>query len=116
MAPAGYNRPYDPHSGFGRLEEQVRGFWRRVSDGLAIQQLWEQFKADARAGYGLYSREVDWEPVEGERPGRRYRRIIRAFFWAMVMKLSPARRVMLIGALALVLFGMVGCEVRVSDR
>ena len=115
MASADYNRPYDRHSGFGRLEDQVRGFWRRVTDGLAIQQLWGQFKADARSSYGLYSREVDWEPVAGEMPSKRYWRITRALFWAMVMKLSPARRVMLILALALVFLGILGTEVRVSD-
>lgn len=115
MASADYNRPYDRHSGFGRLGDQVRAFWRRVSDGLEIQQLWGQFKADARSGYSLYSREVDWEPVAGERPRRRYWRITKALFWAMVMKLSPARRVMLIIALALVIVGILGTEIRVSD-
>ena len=115
MASANYNRPYDRHSGFGRFEEHVRTFWRRVSDGLEIQQLWGQFKADARSGYSLYSREVDWEPVAGETPGRRYMRIVRTLFWAMVMKLSPARRVMLILALALVILGILGTQVRVSD-
>jgi phosphoserine phosphatase RsbU/P len=116
MASAGYNRPYSRQSGFGRFEDQVRAFWRRVSDGLEVQQLWGQFKADARSGYSLYSKEVDWELVPGERPGRRYWRIARALFWAMVMKLSPARRVMLIIALALVLFGILGTEVRVSNN
>jgi sigma-B regulation protein RsbU (phosphoserine phosphatase) len=116
MASADYHRPYDRHSGFGRVEDQVRNFWRRVSDGLEIQQLWGQFKADARSGYNLYSKEVDWEPVAGETPGRRYWRIAKTLFWAMVMKLSPARRVMLILALALVVLGMLGTEVRVSDK
>jgi phosphoserine phosphatase RsbU/P len=116
MASTNYNRPYDRHSGFGRVEDQVRTFWRRVTDGLEIQQLWGQFKADARSGYSLYSREVDWELVAGETPGRRYWRITKTLFWAMVMKLSPARRLMLILALALVLLGMLGTEVRVSDK
>ena len=91
-------------------------FWRRVTDGLEIQQLWGQFKADARASYGLYSKEVDWEPVQGETKGRRYRRIAKALFWAMVMKLSPARRVLLIVALAFVILGMLGFQVQVSDN
>ena len=115
MASANYNQPHSAHSGFGRFEDRLRGFWRRVSDGLEIQQLWGQFKAEARTGYGLYSKEVDWEPVEGEPQWKRYWRITRALFWAMVMKLSPARRVMLILALALVMLGVLGTEVRVSD-
>jgi len=95
--------------------EHARTFWRRVTDGLEIQQLWSQFKADARASYGLYSKEVDWEPVQGETKGRRYRRIAKALFWAMVMKLSPARRVLLIVALAFIVLGMLGFQVQVSD-
>ncbi|HEY6293529.1 MAG TPA: PP2C family protein-serine/threonine phosphatase [Terriglobia bacterium] len=97
------------------LGEQVRTFWGRVTDGLEIQELWGQFKADARAGYGWYSKEIDWEPVEGESRRKRYWRTAKALFWAMVMKLSPARRVLLIVALALVILGILGTEVRVSD-
>lgn len=115
MASANYNRPYHRGSGFGKFDEHLRNFWRRVSDGLEVQQLWGQFKADARSGYSLYSREVDWEPVAGETPGRRYMRIVRTLFWAMVMKLSPARRVMLILALALVILGILGTQVHLSD-
>jgi hypothetical protein len=37
----------------------VRSFWQRISDGIAIQQLWEQFRAEAVAGYQLYSKEVE---------------------------------------------------------
>lgn len=108
-------RPGAQSSWFAHAEEQVRTFWRRVSDGLKMQELWGQFKADARAGYTLYSREVDWEQVPGEPEWKRYWRIARALFWAMVSKLSPARRVLLVLALALVLLGMLGTEVRVSD-
>jgi sigma-B regulation protein RsbU (phosphoserine phosphatase) len=96
--------------------QQLRIFWRRVSEGLEIQDLWGQFKADARAGYTLYSKEVDWEIVPGESNWKRYWRIAKALFWAMVMKLSPTRRVLLIVSLAFVLFGMLGTEVDISDR
>ena len=116
MASTGYNRPYGRTSGVARFEDQVRAFWRRVTDGLAVQQLWGQFKADARSGYTLYSREVDWELVQGEPQWKRYWRITRTLFWAMAMKLSPERRVMLIIALVLVIFGILGTEVRVSEN
>ncbi|HXJ95617.1 MAG TPA: PP2C family protein-serine/threonine phosphatase [Terriglobia bacterium] len=113
-----FHNPYSPGGGgpFANVETQVRGFWRRVSDGLEVHQLWEQFKADAWAGYGWYSKEVEWKPVPGEPHWKRYWRITRAVFWAMVMKLSPARRVLLIIALALVVLGIFGTEVQVSDR
>jgi phosphoserine phosphatase RsbU/P len=110
--------PYNPHqgTGFANVEAQVRGFWRRVTNGLEIHQLWEQFKADARAGYGWYSKEIGWEPIQGEPRWKQYWRIARSVFWAMVMKLTPARRVMLIIALVLVALGIFGSEVQVSDK
>lgn len=113
-----FQDPYNSASSgpFANVEDQVRGFWRRVSDGLEVNQLWEQFKADAWAGYGWYSKEVEWKPIPGEPNWKRYWRITRAVFWAMVMKLSPARRVLLIIALALVVLGIFGTDVHVSDK
>jgi len=110
--------PYNSVSSgpFANVEAQLQGFWQRVSNGLEVQQLWEQFKADARAGYGWYSKEMNWEPIPGEASWKRYWRITRALFWAMVMKLSPSRRVLLIITLALVVFGILDTQVRVSDK
>ncbi len=110
-------RHYGPQvSAVQRLAEHVRTFWQRVSAGLELQELWGQFKADARAGYSLYSKEVDWELVPGEPNWKRYWRIAKALFWAMVMKLSPARRVLLVLSLILVLFGMFGTEINISEK
>src|SRR5215469_3805419 len=105
-----FQDPYNSarSSPFANVETQVRTFWRRVSDGLEVHQLWEQFKADAWAGYGWYSKEVEWKAIPGEPNWKRYWRITRAVFWAMVMKLSPARRVLLIIALVLVVLGIFG--------
>ena len=94
----------------GRLEQAlgpVRSFWQRVSEGISVQQLWGQFLAEARISYELYTKEVDWEPVEGERKGKRPWRIIRALFWAMMMKLSPARRVFLLIALVMAILALI---------
>ncbi|HKO05381.1 MAG TPA: PP2C family protein-serine/threonine phosphatase [Candidatus Acidoferrales bacterium] len=79
----------------------VRGFWQRVTEGIEISDLWAQFRAEARSSYGLYSREVDWEEVD---KGRRWTRPFRAawaLFLAMLMKLSPTRRVLLLLAIVL---------------
>jgi serine phosphatase RsbU (regulator of sigma subunit) len=86
--------------------KQLRSFWQRVSEGISLQQLWGQFVAEARTSYGLYAREVDWEPVEGEAGWKRFWRITRALFWAMLMKLSPARRVFFLVALVLVFLAL----------
>ena len=78
---------------------EVRNFWQRISDGIAIQQLWAQFHADARSSYRFYSQDVDSTSREGESQWKRGWRIGRGLFWAMVMKLSPGRRVLLLIAL-----------------
>ena len=32
-----------------------------------MEQLWGQFKSEARATYGLYSKDVDWEAIQLEK-------------------------------------------------
>jgi phosphoserine phosphatase RsbU/P len=78
-------------------------FWRRISEGIELQQLWAQFHAEARASYELYSKEVDATRQPGESRGRQASRIVRGLFWAMMMKLSPGRRVLFLIALVLLL-------------
>ena len=79
---------------------RVRSFWQRVTEGLAIDQLWGQFKSEAQAGYGLYSKDVDWDSINREQ--KKWKRVLLAgwaLFQALLMKLSPARRVLLLLAL-----------------
>jgi phosphoserine phosphatase RsbU/P len=84
-----------------RRSEGARDFWKRMSEGLTLHVLWEQFTSEARESYSVYTRELDWEALKQEKPFRRFLKIGRALFWAMVMKLSPARRVLLLIALVL---------------
>ncbi|HEY3937533.1 MAG TPA: PP2C family protein-serine/threonine phosphatase [Bryobacteraceae bacterium] len=86
------------------MSSRPRTFWRRISDGVAIQQLWAQLHGEARASYRLYSKEVDWTRGEHETRGQRAKRVISGLFWAMVLKLSPARRVLFVVALVLLVF------------
>jgi hypothetical protein len=83
------------------MGRKLRDFWQKISEGIAVQQLWAQFRADARSSYQFYSKEVDRAPLEGESHWKRFWRIARGLFWAMVMKLSPVRRVLLLIALVL---------------
>jgi sigma-B regulation protein RsbU (phosphoserine phosphatase) len=92
---------------FARVGAQIEAFWQRVTEGIEIQVLWTQFVAEARASYSLYSREVDWAALAHESRGRRILKTASALFWAMLMKLSPARRVFLLIALVLGLLAMV---------
>src|ERR1700728_3200046 len=80
---------------------RLHNFWRRVTEGLEISQLWSQFESEARTSYRLYSRDVEAKTPEGlTRRGRRLH-IVKEFFWAVLEKLSPARRVLLLAALIL---------------
>jgi phosphoserine phosphatase RsbU/P len=84
------------------LSERVNGFWLRVTEGMELSQLWSQFRADAHSSYRLYSREVDSTRMEGVHHGRHFLGVAGQFFWAIVEKLTPARRVLLLVALVLV--------------
>jgi phosphoserine phosphatase RsbU/P len=92
---------------------RLSNFWFRVSEGRAIDDLWGQFVADARASYGFYGKDVDWEQVQKLSHWRRPFHIARQFFWALMLKLSPARRVLLV--IALVLLVLSGFGVHLSD-
>jgi hypothetical protein len=80
-----------------------KGFWERVTEGLALEDLWTQFSHEARVGYDLYAREVDWEALRRQSRWKQPFQAGRGLFWALLMKLSPARRVLLLVALALAL-------------
>jgi len=87
--------------------ERVDRFWTRVTEGMRADQLWRQFITDARSSYQLYSKEVDAERVAGVSKGKHFVRLVGQFFWAVLEKLSPARRVLLLIAL-LLMFGPSG--------
>jgi phosphoserine phosphatase RsbU/P len=87
---------------------RLQTFWDRLTDGMAIDALWADFKADARAGYDFYAKDVDWEAV-GQHRGHRHRiYAARALAWALLRKLSPARRVFLLLTIAYVVVDLLG--------
>jgi len=97
-----------------RIGKRIEGFWQRVTEGIAVQVLWSQFMSEARASYSLYSREVDWEALRKERRGRRFMKTTSALFWAMLMKLSPARRLFLLIALFFAIAALSGTQFTIS--
>jgi len=83
------------------LGVRLHQFWQRVTEGLELTQLWSQFQTEARSSYRLYSRDVAAKTPEGlPRKGNRLH-VVKEFFWAVLEKLSPARRVLLLAALVL---------------
>jgi serine phosphatase RsbU (regulator of sigma subunit) len=86
--------------------DRLRQFWQRVSEGRQIDDLWSQFAADARSSYGFYGRDVDWEEIHRLPRWRQPLHVAKQFFWALLLKMSPARRVLLL--LALVMLAISG--------
>jgi sigma-B regulation protein RsbU (phosphoserine phosphatase) len=101
-APGGWSRRARRPNWNRKWRGNARDFWNRISQGIEIQELWAQFRAEARESYELYSKEVDWDYVHGAPRWKRHSRAASALFWAVLMKLSPSRRVLLLIALALV--------------
>jgi sigma-B regulation protein RsbU (phosphoserine phosphatase) len=85
------------------LAAKARQFWQRVSEGMEVNQLWSQFEKDARSSYRLYSAGMA-ERAEGESRSRRAWFVAKALFWAILEKLTPARRVLLLFAIIFLLF------------
>ena len=101
-----------PHS--PNLVDRMRGFWQRISEGRQIDELWSHFTADARASYGFYMKESDSEELQGHRGFRRWFRIAKILFWSMLMKMTPARRVLLL--IALVMLVMSGIKFQIGSN
>lgn len=78
-------------------------FWQRVTEGLELSQLWKQFQTDAKASYRLYRRDFDAHAPEDKR--HHFLHTAQELVWAILEKLSPARRVLLLAAVVLLLFG-----------
>jgi sigma-B regulation protein RsbU (phosphoserine phosphatase) len=74
-----------------------------MSEGRDLEDLWSQFAADARSSYGFYGKDVDWDEVHKLPRWKRPIHVVGQLFWAMMMKLTPARRVLLLLALVLLL-------------
>ena len=85
----------------------VSDFWTRITNGLALHQLWGQFKSDASESYGLYSRDVDWGAIPQKKGIKRFFRSAWALFQVMLMKLSPARRLLFLLAAGLFFFPVI---------
>ena len=84
---------------------QLNQFWQRVTDGLELNQLWTQFHTDARASYRIYQRDYGTRARQETQP-RSFFQTVQEFLWAILEKLSPARRVLLLlGIVFLILPG-----------
>lgn len=89
---------------------RLNRFWHRVTEGLQVSQLWSQFESEARASYRLYSKDVEAKTPEGLTARGHRLHVVKEFFWAVFEKLSPARRVLLLVALVMLVLPHVAFE------
>jgi hypothetical protein len=89
------------------FREKVNRFWLRVTEGLELNQLWSQFEKEARVSYRLYSKDFAGTDEQVQRPVHKAWHVAQQFFWAVLEKLSPARRLLLLLALILLIFNPV---------
>jgi hypothetical protein len=82
---------------------RAKQFWQRVTEGMELNQLWSQFRKDAHSSYRLYSQDVDPTRIEGASRRHHFFHVASQFFWAIIEKLTPARRVLLLLALVLII-------------
>jgi serine phosphatase RsbU (regulator of sigma subunit) len=97
--------PNPAQSSRQEAERHIRSFWTRLTEGFELEQLWGQFLSEAKTSYGLYSKDVDWDAIHSEE--KKWKRPFLAawaLFQALLMKLSPARRVLLLIAVVLLVF------------
>ena len=85
--------------------ERLGEFWSRISEGMELNELWGQFKAETRSSYGLYSKDLRHTDYSTLPRWKQVLHLCGDFFWAVMNKLSPARRILLLAALVLVFIG-----------
>jgi len=95
--------PPPPPSRRPEILAQLDKFWLRVTEGLELNQLWKQFHADARAGFRFYRKDFTAH-AHGEVRRHNFFQTAQEFAWALLEKLSPARRVLLLLGVLLLIF------------
>lgn len=79
-------------------------FWTRVTEGREISELWSQFRRDAQSGYQFYQKDFRADEAPGQPKWKQIVEKAKALMWALLEKLTPARRVLLlIGVVLLIL-------------
>src|SRR5215470_14895622 len=96
------------------LRSRLALFWQRVSEGQEVRQLWSQLERDARSSYRLYSAGLEAR-AEGQSRLQHSWTLTKSLFWAILDKLTPVRRVLLLAGLILMFFSSAGFEYKTSS-
>jgi phosphoserine phosphatase RsbU/P len=95
------------HPGFKANLDQ---FWLRVTEGLQLNQLWFQFRQDARTGFRLYRRDFEAGSPREQWRQKGWWHVVSELAWAILGKLSPPRRVLLLIGIVLLLLPSGGFQ------
>src|SRR5436190_21953521 len=97
-----------------RLFSEANRFWQRVTEGLELGELMSQFKQDAQTGFRFYRRDFAAGTEPGERTGFLHR--VQELMWAILGKLTPSRRVLLLAGIVLLLLPGGGVHFQNGNR
>ncbi len=86
---------------------RVADFVNTYTRDLTAEEVQRLFTRDTKEAYQFFTRQLDPAALEGLPRRRRIAVRIRQFFVAFTMKLSPARRLVFVVALAAALFGLL---------
>ena len=93
-----------------RILQDFDQFWHRVTEGLQMSELWAQFKQEARTGYRLYRQDFEAHVASESRKREGFFQRVQEFAWAILGKLTPARRVLLLVGVLLLMIPSAGFE------
>jgi phosphoserine phosphatase RsbU/P len=97
-----------------RLISEANRFWQRVTEGMELGELMSQFKQDAQTGFRFYRKDYAAGAEPAQRPGFLHR--VQELMWAILGKLTPARRVLLLAGIVLLLLPGGGAHFQSGDR
>jgi sigma-B regulation protein RsbU (phosphoserine phosphatase) len=97
-----------------RMFAGINRFWQRVTEGLELGQLMSQFKQDAQTGFRFYRKDFDAGTRSGEQQPSFLHRA-QELIWAILGKLTPARRVLLLVGIVLLLLPGGGFQFQRGD-
>ena len=97
-----------------RMVAEINRFWQRVTEGMELGQLMSQFKQDAQTGFRFYRKDFDAGTQSAQqRPGFLHR--AQELMWAILGKMTPARRVLLLVGIVLLLLPGGGFQFQKGD-
>jgi phosphoserine phosphatase RsbU/P len=91
-----------------RLIGRSQHGWETLTSGMELEELWAQFKSEARESSLLYRLDLWSTKLPTHRSWRYPFQLGRAFLWSILRKLSPPRRLFLLGLIVLAAFSVAG--------